>query len=160
VFAVTAHAQFTGPGAVAPVTTVAQLRQARLERYFTVEGKVVAHQRQNYYIFRDGSGEIRRRVAAGQHDQVALGVPAPALDEADVVQRMFAAMRPALPCAFSCSRALTKSMLCALLLWSVAFLHRQRSLKVLGAVGLVASAAPIAKLIVGHLAVGLHSAST
>jgi len=55
----TAYAQFTGPGAPAPATTVAQLRQAALGRYFTVEGKVVAHQRQNYYSFRDGSGEIR-----------------------------------------------------------------------------------------------------
>jgi uncharacterized protein (TIGR00156 family) len=58
-FAGTAYAQFTGPGAAAPATTVAQLRQAALGRYFTVEGKVVAHQRQNYYTFRDGSGEIR-----------------------------------------------------------------------------------------------------
>lgn len=58
-FAVTAHAQFTGPGVSAPATTVAQLREARLGRYFTVNGKIVAHQRENYYIFRDGSGEMR-----------------------------------------------------------------------------------------------------
>jgi uncharacterized protein (TIGR00156 family) len=58
-FAGTAYAQFTGPGAAAPATTVAQLRQAALGKYFTVEGKIVAHQRQNYYSFRDGSGEIR-----------------------------------------------------------------------------------------------------
>jgi uncharacterized protein (TIGR00156 family) len=58
-FTVTAQAQFTGPGTAAPATTVAQLRQALLGRYFTVEGKVVAHQRQNYYTFSDGSGEIR-----------------------------------------------------------------------------------------------------
>jgi uncharacterized protein (TIGR00156 family) len=58
-FAVTAHAQFTGPGVAAPVTTVAKLREARLGTYVTVEGRVVAHQRQNYYTFRDGSGEIR-----------------------------------------------------------------------------------------------------
>ncbi len=45
-------------------------------------------------------------------------------------------------------------LLLALLLWSVAFLHRQRTVKVAGAVGLVASVAPIVALLVGHLAVG------
>jgi uncharacterized protein (TIGR00156 family) len=64
-FAVAAHAQFTGPGAAAPATTVAQLLQARLGRYFTVEGKIVAHQRQNYFSFRDGSGEIRVEIDPG-----------------------------------------------------------------------------------------------
>lgn len=45
-------------------------------------------------------------------------------------------------------------LLLALLLWSVAFLHRQRSVKVAGAIGVVASFAPIVALLVGHLAVG------
>ncbi|MFH1599113.1 MAG: hypothetical protein ABIJ73_07405 [Pseudomonadota bacterium] len=45
-------------------------------------------------------------------------------------------------------------LLVSLLLWSVAFLHRQRSLKVLGAVGVVATLAPIAALVIGHIAVG------
>lgn len=45
-------------------------------------------------------------------------------------------------------------LLVALLLWSVAFLHRQRTLKVVGAVGLVASLAPIVALIVGHVVLG------
>lgn len=58
-FALTAQAQFTGPGVAAPATTVAQLRQARVGSYATVNGNIVAHQRQNYYTFRDGSGEIR-----------------------------------------------------------------------------------------------------
>jgi hypothetical protein len=49
-------------------------------------------------------------------------------------------------------------LLCALVLWSVAFLHRQRTLKVLGAVGLIASATPIAALILGHVVVGLGAA--
>lgn len=57
--ALTAQAQFTGPGVAAPTTTVAQLRQARVGSYATVTGNIVAHQRQNYYTFRDGSGEIR-----------------------------------------------------------------------------------------------------
>jgi len=45
-------------------------------------------------------------------------------------------------------------LLLALLLWSIAFLHRQRTVKVAGAVGLVAIVTPIAALVVGHLAVG------
>lgn len=45
-------------------------------------------------------------------------------------------------------------LLLAVLLWSAAFLHRQRTVKVAGAIGLVASVAPIVALIAGHLAVG------
>lgn len=45
-------------------------------------------------------------------------------------------------------------LLLALLLWSVAFLHRPRTVKVAGAVGLAASVAPIVALLAGHLAVG------
>ncbi|HLK92110.1 MAG TPA: hypothetical protein VKZ18_19615 [Polyangia bacterium] len=45
-------------------------------------------------------------------------------------------------------------LLLALMFWSVAFLHRQRSVKVVGAVGVVVSVVPIAALIAGHLAVG------
>ncbi len=46
-------------------------------------------------------------------------------------------------------------LLLAVLLWSVAFLHRQRSVKVAGAVGVLAAALPIAALVAGHLAVGV-----
>jgi len=46
-------------------------------------------------------------------------------------------------------------LLLAVLFWSVAFLHRQRDLKVVGAIGLVATLAPIAAIIVGHIVVGL-----
>ncbi len=45
-------------------------------------------------------------------------------------------------------------LLAALLFWSVAFLHRQRTLKVVGAVGVFASLAPIIAVIVGHVALG------
>jgi len=40
----------------------------------------------------------------------------------------------------------------------VAFLHRQRDLKIVGAVGVAASLVPIAALIIGHLAVGFGAA--
>jgi hypothetical protein len=46
-------------------------------------------------------------------------------------------------------------LLLAVLFWSVALLHRQRELKVIGTVGLLASAAPILAIVVGHVAVGL-----
>ena len=49
-------------------------------------------------------------------------------------------------------------LLLAVLFWSVAFLHRQRELKVVGAVGLLASAAPIVAIVVGHIAVGVGAA--
>jgi hypothetical protein len=46
-------------------------------------------------------------------------------------------------------------LLLALLCWSLAFLHRQRELKLAGALGLLATAAPIAAIVVGHVAVGM-----
>jgi hypothetical protein len=49
-------------------------------------------------------------------------------------------------------------LLMAVLLWSVAFLHRQRALKLVGAVGVLATAFPIGAIIVGHLAVGVGAA--
>lgn len=58
-----AIAQFTGPSAAGRASTVAQLNQARLGSYVTVTGQVVDHQRQNYYTFRDKTGEIRVEIA-------------------------------------------------------------------------------------------------
>ncbi len=45
-------------------------------------------------------------------------------------------------------------LLLAVLFWSVAFLHRQRSVKVAGAVGVLATVLPIIALIAGHLVIG------
>jgi hypothetical protein len=45
-------------------------------------------------------------------------------------------------------------LLLAVLFWSVAFLHRRRELKVVGAVGVLATLAPIAAIIAGHIVVG------
>ena len=42
----------------------------------------------------------------------------------------------------------------SVLIWSVAYLHRQRDMKVVGAIGALAGAAPIAALVVGHVALG------
>jgi len=52
----------------------------------------------------------------------------------------------------------TAFLLLAVLFWSVAFLHRQRELKVVGAIGVLATLTPIAAIIVGHIAVGLGAA--
>lgn len=49
-------------------------------------------------------------------------------------------------------------LLLALSSWSLAFLHRQRDLKLAGAVGLAATAAPIAAIVAGHLVVGAGAA--
>ena len=49
-------------------------------------------------------------------------------------------------------------LLLAVLFWSVALLHRQRSLKIVGAVGVVASLAPIVAIVVGHVVVGAGAA--
>jgi hypothetical protein len=45
-------------------------------------------------------------------------------------------------------------LLLAVFLWSVALLHRRRSVKVVGALGVVATLTPIIALIVGHLVLG------
>lgn len=45
-------------------------------------------------------------------------------------------------------------LLAALLFWSIAFLHRQRSVKVVGAVGVVLSLGPILALVIGHVVLG------
>jgi uncharacterized protein (TIGR00156 family) len=57
-----AQAQFTGPSAAGRETTVAEVRDTRLGTYVTVTGRIVAHQRGDYYSFRDDTGEIRVEV--------------------------------------------------------------------------------------------------
>lgn len=49
-------------------------------------------------------------------------------------------------------------VLLALLLWSAAFLHRQKKLKIIGAIGALASITPLILLLVGHIIVGVGGA--
>lgn len=49
-------------------------------------------------------------------------------------------------------------LLIAMLIWSIAYLHRQRDLKFVGALGVFASIAPIMALIIGHIALGASAA--
>ena len=52
-------ARFTGPTATGQTNTVAQARRARVDTYVTVTGNIVAHLREDYFTFRDDTGEIR-----------------------------------------------------------------------------------------------------
>ncbi len=54
-----ASAQFVGPEVPGRVASVDQIRDLRLGSYATVTGHIVAHQRGDYYLFRDSTGEIR-----------------------------------------------------------------------------------------------------
>lgn len=56
-----ASAQFSGPSSNprAQATTVAQVANARPGSYVTLTGHIVDHQREDYYTFRDSTGEIR-----------------------------------------------------------------------------------------------------
>lgn len=47
------------------------------------------------------------------------------------------------------------SLLISVLIWSLAFLHRQRDIKVVGAIGLAATVLPVAIVVVGHISVGV-----
>lgn len=59
-----ATAQYTGPSATGQASTVEQVRGTRLGSYVTVTGNIVAHQRGNYFTFRDETGEIRVEIDA------------------------------------------------------------------------------------------------
>ena len=54
-----ASAQFTGPGQSGNSMTVAAASEARTGTYITLTGQIVAHQREDYYTFRDDTGTIR-----------------------------------------------------------------------------------------------------
>ena len=54
-----AMAQFTGPSASGPPTTVSAVGNARIGSYVTLTGNIVNHQCSDYFTFRDDTGEIR-----------------------------------------------------------------------------------------------------
>ncbi len=55
----TSFAQFTGPSAAGRVSTVEEARKAPVDTYVTVTGNIVARLREDYYTFRDQTGEVR-----------------------------------------------------------------------------------------------------
>jgi uncharacterized protein (TIGR00156 family) len=54
-----ALAQFTGPAATGSTSTVVQAQNARINSYVVVTGNIVNHLREDYYTFRDATGEMR-----------------------------------------------------------------------------------------------------
>lgn len=60
-----AQAEFTGPSARGQEVTVAAATAARPGTYVTMTGSVVSHLREDYYLFRDASGEVRVEIADG-----------------------------------------------------------------------------------------------
>ena len=54
-----AQAQFTGPSVTGRDTTAAGVAHARAGSYVTLTGHIVTHLRDEYYTFRDASGEVR-----------------------------------------------------------------------------------------------------
>jgi uncharacterized protein (TIGR00156 family) len=57
--ATSAAAQFAGPSVRGAEVTVEAARAARVDSYVTVTGRIVSHLREDYYVFRDATGEIR-----------------------------------------------------------------------------------------------------
>ena len=68
--ATVAMAQFSGPGTSTAPSTVAAVKDARLGSDITLEGNIIERQRDDYYTFRDATGDIRveieRRVWRGR----------------------------------------------------------------------------------------------
>jgi len=60
-----ASAQFTGPDARGQDMTAAAAQGARPGTYVTLSGNIVSHLRADYYLFRDGSGELRVEIDDG-----------------------------------------------------------------------------------------------
>lgn len=54
-----ALAQFTGPSASHQALTVEEALEARPGTYATVTGNIIQRLREDYYIFRDATGEVR-----------------------------------------------------------------------------------------------------
>ena len=80
-----AYAQYTGPTATGQKNTVEQARNARVGTYVTVTGNIVAHLREDYYTFRDNTGEIRVEIEppVWRNREVGTGTSVRLLGEVD-----------------------------------------------------------------------------
>lgn len=63
--AAAAQAQFTGPSRTETVTVTAA-QSMGFGRYVTLEGSIVAHLREDLYVFRDETGEITVEIGGEQ----------------------------------------------------------------------------------------------
>ncbi|MEM9392590.1 MAG: NirD/YgiW/YdeI family stress tolerance protein [Pseudomonadota bacterium] len=68
-----AVAQFTGPSVQGAQSTVSAAQSARVGSYITLEGSIVSHLREDYYTFRDGTGEMRVEISQGRFGGRAVG---------------------------------------------------------------------------------------
>ncbi|NBC14084.1 MAG: NirD/YgiW/YdeI family stress tolerance protein [Gammaproteobacteria bacterium] len=68
-----ALAQFSGPSIQGGEATVAAALDAQLGSYHTLEGSIVSHLRDDYYLFRDSTGEIRVEIAPGRFEGRQIG---------------------------------------------------------------------------------------
>ena len=60
--ATAASAQFTGPSVQGGQATVAAAQNARAGSYHTLEGSIVSHLREDYFMFSDSTGEMRVQI--------------------------------------------------------------------------------------------------
>jgi uncharacterized protein (TIGR00156 family) len=61
-----ALAQFSGPSVQGGQATVAAAMDAPPGSYHTLEGSIVSHLREDYYMFRDSTGELRVEISPGR----------------------------------------------------------------------------------------------
>ena len=57
-----ASAQFVGPSSSRYEITVSEAQAARRGQTISLEGYIVKHLRDNYYLFRDKTGEMRAKI--------------------------------------------------------------------------------------------------
>lgn len=68
-----AIAQFTGPSVQGSQATVSSAQSASIGSYVTLEGNIVSHLREDYYLFRDSTGEMRVEISSGRFGGQQIG---------------------------------------------------------------------------------------
>lgn len=66
-------AQFTGPTLETEISSVEEVSFLAIHSYATVVGNIVAHIREDYYLFRDDTGEIRVEIENSVWQNRAIG---------------------------------------------------------------------------------------
>ncbi|MEM8836676.1 MAG: NirD/YgiW/YdeI family stress tolerance protein [Pseudomonadota bacterium] len=62
----TVSAQYTGPSVQGDQSTISAAENARPGTYLTLQGTIVSHLREDYYLFRDATGEMRVEISPGR----------------------------------------------------------------------------------------------
>lgn len=66
-------AQFTSPNAQGNQSTVSAAKDARIGSYVTLQGSIVLHLWDDYYLFRDSTGEMRVEISSGRFGGLRIG---------------------------------------------------------------------------------------